>query len=77
MATTTAFKKQVCYAGGTLGGWLLGKALGVKELVPFTIIGGVMGFALAEGVVSTDAPVCKPKGVAGLPGKGRRSTKKR
>ncbi len=52
-----ALKKQICYAAGTLGGWLLAKATNAKETVPYTILGGLAGFAVSENVFGVDKTV--------------------
>lgn len=83
---SNALKKQICYALGTLGGWGLARATSAKELVPFTILGGLAGFAVSETLypeqaaqpVRVFAPVDK-KGDGPLSGTKRRrkSTPKR
>lgn len=49
-----SLNKQICYALGTLGGWGLAKATGAKESVPFTILGGLIGFAASEQLFGAD-----------------------
>lgn len=63
---TDSFKKQLCYAGGTLTGWLLSKLLGAKEAAPYTIMGGLAGFAIGEDLVAEShtrppIPIAGPK----------------
>lgn len=82
---TKALKKQLCYAGGTLAGWAFARLTKSKETVPFTIMGGLAGFAIAEQLIEekrpkvvtaprNDGPVVKQSSVEGLP--KRRSSKK-
>lgn len=71
---TTALKKQLCYAGGTLAGWFLSRAFSATQTVPFTVMGGVAGFALAEGMIGPD-PV--PKVIRPVAGLARPRSKKR
>ena len=68
-------KKQACYAGGTLLGWSLAKSFGAKETVPFTVLGGLIGFMIGENQFSPDAKPRKPAvAVAGIPRKSGRKT---
>lgn len=63
---TDSFKKQLCYGGGTLAGWVLSKILGAKEAVPYTIMGGVIGVAVGDGLVDEGRVVpCKQTPIAG------------
>ena len=66
-------KKQACYAGGTLLGWSLAKSFGAKETVPFTVLGGLIGFMIGENQFNSERKTRQPaKAVAGPP-KQRRS----
>ena len=82
---TKALQKQLCYAGGTLLGYLIARSSNAKETVPYTILGGVAGFAAGERLIGNSegnavkrntTPPHRQAGASSLTGVSRRKKRK-
>ena len=70
---TKATERQLCQVGGTLLGWLLAQMYDKKDTVPFTVIGGTLGFIVSQEIIG-DGPK-RSSSLKGFPKKRKRVKK--